>query len=83
MSNRQRRKRVLSGLTALAMAVSGVMPNGLQTIAPVLVSAESIPNLTDTLHQDDVTLVCREQSAQRVKELVKKLDADPGLRKFL
>lgn len=33
--------------------------------------------------QDDVTLVCHEQSAQRVKELVKKLDADPGLRKFL
>ena len=77
MSNRQRRKRVLSGLTALALAVSGVMPNGLQTIAPVLVSAESVPNLTDTLHQDDVTLLVGRNSplaAETVEETIANAD---------
>ena len=33
--------------------------------------------------QGDVTLVCSEKSAQRVKELVHKLDQDPALRNFL
>ncbi len=35
------------------------------------------------VNQDDVTLVCSEKSAQRVKELVQNLDQDPNLRKFL
>jgi len=47
-----------------------------------LVAAIDVEDLI-IVSQDDVTLVCREQSAQRVKELVKKLDSDPGLRKFL
>ena len=47
-----------------------------------LVAAIDVQDLI-IVSQDDVTLVCREQSAQRVKELVKKLDSDPGLRKFL
>ena len=47
-----------------------------------LIAAIDVEDLI-IVSQDDVTLVCREQSAQRVKELVKKLDAEPGLRKFL
>ena len=35
------------------------------------------------VNQGDVTLVCSEKSAQRVKELVHDLDNDPNMRKFL
>ena len=35
------------------------------------------------VNQGDVTLVCSEKSAQRVKELVQDLDADHAMRKFL
>ena len=35
------------------------------------------------VNQGDVTLVCSEKSAQRVKDLVAELDEDPTMRKFL
>ncbi len=50
--------------------------------APGLIAAIDVKGLI-IVHQDDVTLVCNEKSAQRVKELVQKLDGDPNLQKFL
>lgn len=47
-----------------------------------LVAAIDVKDLI-IVNQGDVTLVCSEKSAQRVKDLVKKLDKDPALRKFL
>ncbi len=47
-----------------------------------LVAAIDVKDLI-IVNQGDVTLVCSEKSAQRVKELVQKLDQDPALRKFL
>ncbi len=35
------------------------------------------------VHTDDATLVCSEKSAQRVKELVQKLNKNPEMQKFL
>ena len=47
-----------------------------------LIAAIDVKDLI-IVNQGDVTLVCSEKSAQRVKDLVKKLDKDPALRKFL
>ena len=47
-----------------------------------LIAAIDVKDLI-IVNQDDVTLVCSEKSAPRVKELVQKLDEDPSLRKFL
>ncbi|MBR2358171.1 MAG: mannose-1-phosphate guanylyltransferase [Lentisphaeria bacterium] len=47
-----------------------------------LIAAIDVKDLI-IVNQGDVTLVCSEKSAQRVKDLVKKLDKDPTLRKFL
>ena len=47
-----------------------------------LIAAIDVKDLI-IVNQDNVTLVCSEKSAQRVKELVKNLDEDPNLRKFL
>ncbi len=47
-----------------------------------LIAAIDVKDLI-IVNQDDVTLVCSEKSAQRVKELVQDLDQDPNLRKFL
>ncbi len=47
-----------------------------------LLAAIDVKDLIIVNH-GDVTLVCSEKSAQRVKELVHKLDEDPRLRKFL
>ena len=47
-----------------------------------LVAAIDVKDLI-IVNQDDVTLVCSEKSAQRVKELVQTLDQDQNLRKFL
>ena len=47
-----------------------------------LIAAIDVKDLI-IVKQGDVTLVCSEKSAQRVKELVHKLDLDPALRKFL
>ncbi|MBE6402442.1 MAG: mannose-1-phosphate guanylyltransferase [Lentisphaeria bacterium] len=47
-----------------------------------LVAAIDVKDLI-IVNQDDVTLICSEKSAQRVKELVHSLDQDQDLRKFL
>lgn len=47
-----------------------------------LIAAIDVKDLI-IVNQGDVTLVCSEKSAQRVKELVQKLDDEPSLRKFL
>ncbi len=47
-----------------------------------LIAAIDVKDLI-IVKQGDVTLVCSEKSAQRVKELVHKLDQDPALKKFL
>ncbi|MBE6381013.1 MAG: hypothetical protein E7047_08800 [Lentisphaerae bacterium] len=47
-----------------------------------LIAAVDVKDLI-IVKQGDVTLVCSEKSAQRVKELVHKLDQDPTLRSFL
>ena len=47
-----------------------------------LIAAIDVKDLI-IVNQGDVTLVCSEKSAQRVKELVQTLDNDPNLRKFL
>ena len=47
-----------------------------------LIAAIDVKDLI-IVKQGDVTLVCSEKSAQRVKELVHTLDQDPAMRKFL
>ena len=47
-----------------------------------LIAAIDVKDLI-IVNQGDVTLVCSEKSAQRVKELVHDLDNDPNMRKFL
>ena len=47
-----------------------------------LIAAIDVKDLI-IVKQGDVTLVCSEKSAQRVKELVHKLDQDPTMRSFL
>jgi mannose-1-phosphate guanylyltransferase len=47
-----------------------------------LIAAVDVKDLI-IVKQGDVTLVCSEKSAQRVKELVHILDQDPAMRKFL
>ncbi len=47
-----------------------------------LITAIDVKDLI-IVNQGDVTLVCSERSAQRVKELVHKLDQYPALKKFL
>ena len=47
-----------------------------------LVAAIDVRNLI-IVHTDDATLVCAEQSAQRVKELVQELNKNPEFKKFL
>ena len=47
-----------------------------------LVAAIDVQDLI-IVNQGDVTLVCSEKSAQRVKELVRELDKDPDKRKYL
>ena len=47
-----------------------------------LIAAIDVKDLI-IVKQGDVTLVCSERSAQRVKELVQELDKDPTLKKFL
>ena len=47
-----------------------------------LIAAIDVKDLI-IVNQGDVTLVCSEKSAQRVKELVHELDKDPDKRKFL
>lgn len=47
-----------------------------------LLAAIDVHNLI-IVHTDDATLVCAEQSAQRVKELVQELNKNPEFKKFL
>ena len=47
-----------------------------------LIAAIDVKDLI-IVNQGDVTMICSEKSAQRVKELVQKMDKDPALHKYL